>query len=62
VSGIADIIRISSNSCDEAGDGQLQSVAEICGLSPQLGLEPAVHTSEALLVRYLNGSQLILGN
>ncbi len=30
--------------------------------SPQLGLEPAPHTSEALAVRYLNGSQLILGN
>jgi hypothetical protein len=32
------------------------------GLSPQLGLEPAPHTSEALVDRYLNGSQLILGN
>jgi hypothetical protein len=32
------------------------------GLSPQLGLEPAAHTSEALVERYLNGSQLILGN
>jgi hypothetical protein len=32
------------------------------GLSPQLGLEPAPHTSEALAERYLNGSQLILGN
>jgi len=32
------------------------------GLSPQLGLEPAPHTSEALVERYLNGSQLILGN
>ncbi len=41
---------------------RLQSVAEICGLSPQLGLEPAPHTSEALVERYLNGSQLILGN
>jgi hypothetical protein len=28
----------------------------------QLGLEPAAHTSEALAERYLNGSQLILGN
>ena len=26
------------------------------GLSPQLGLEPAAHTSEALVERYLNGS------
>ena len=32
------------------------------GLSPQTGLEPAPHTSEALVERYLNGSQLILGN
>jgi hypothetical protein len=32
------------------------------GLSPQLGLEPVPHTSEALVERYLNGSQLILGN
>ncbi len=32
------------------------------GLSPQLGLEPALHTSDALVERYLNGSQLILGN
>jgi hypothetical protein len=32
------------------------------GLSPQLGLEPAPHTSEALAVWYLNGSQLILGS
>jgi hypothetical protein len=30
----------------------------IFGLSPQLGLEPAPHTSEALADRYLNGSQL----
>ena len=41
---------------------RLQSVAEILGLFPQLGLEPAPHTSEALVERYLNGSQLILGN
>ncbi len=39
-----------------------QSVAEIFGLSPQLGLEPAPHTSVALSERYLNGSQFILGN
>jgi hypothetical protein len=32
------------------------------GLSPQLGLEPERHTSEALVERYLNGSQLILIN
>jgi hypothetical protein len=32
------------------------------GLSPQLGIEPAHHISEALAERYLNGSQLILGN
>jgi hypothetical protein len=32
------------------------------GLSPQLGLEPAPLISEALVERYLNGSQLILGN
>ncbi len=32
------------------------------GLSPQLGLQPAPHASEALEERYLNGSQLILGN
>jgi hypothetical protein len=30
------------------------------GLSPQLGLEPASHTSEALAERYLNVSQLNL--
>jgi hypothetical protein len=41
---------------------RLQSVAEFFGLSPQLGLDPAPHTSEALAERYLNGSQLILGN
>jgi hypothetical protein len=39
---------------------RLQSVAEFFGRSPQLGLEPAHHTSEALADRYLNGSQLIL--
>ncbi len=39
-----------------------QSVAEILGPSPQLGLEPAPYTSEALAERYLNGSQHILGN
>ena len=32
------------------------------GLSPQLGLEPAPHTSEALAERYLNGSQLVQDN
>jgi hypothetical protein len=32
------------------------------GLSPQLGLETAPHTSDALAELYLNGSQLILGN
>ncbi len=62
---------ISSHICDEAGASyvfsmesvvlRLQSVAEFFGLSPQLGLEPAPHTSEALADRYLNGSQLILG-
>jgi hypothetical protein len=31
--------------------------AEIFGLPPQLGLEPATHTLEALTERYLNGSQ-----
>jgi hypothetical protein len=31
-------------------------------LPPQLGLEPATHTSEALKEWYLNGSQRILGN
>jgi hypothetical protein len=31
--------------------------AEICGLPPQLGLEPATHTSEALTEWYLNRSQ-----
>jgi hypothetical protein len=36
--------------------------SEIFGLSPQLRLEPAPHTSEALAERYRNGSQLILGN
>jgi hypothetical protein len=41
---------------------RLQSAAGIFGLSPQLGLEPAPHTSEALAERYLNGNQLILGN
>jgi hypothetical protein len=39
---------------------RLQSVAKIYSLSPQLGLEPASHTSEALAERYLNSSQLIL--
>ncbi len=38
----------------------LQSVAEFFGLSPQLGLEPTPHTSEALSEGYMNGSQLIL--
>jgi hypothetical protein len=33
--------------------------AEIFGLSPPLGLEPAPHTSEALPEWYLNGSQLL---
>ncbi len=32
------------------------------GLSPQLGLEPPPHISEALAEQYRNGSQLILGN
>jgi hypothetical protein len=41
---------------------RLQSVAEIFGHFPQLGLEPAPPTSEALAERYLNGSQLILDN
>ncbi len=41
---------------------RLQSVVEIFGLSTQLGLEPATHTSEALAEQYLNGGQLILGN
>ncbi len=41
---------------------RLQSVPEIFGLPPQLGLEPATHTSEALTERYLNGSQRILAN
>jgi hypothetical protein len=41
---------------------RLQSVAEIFDPPPQLGLEPATHTSEALTERYLNGSQRILGN
>jgi len=40
----------------------MESVAELFGLSPQLGLESAPHTSEALAERYLNGSQLILGS
>jgi hypothetical protein len=69
VSGIAGIILITSHSCDKAGAGwvlawnwRLQSVVEICGLSPQLGLEPAPHTSEVQVERYLNDSQLILGN
>ncbi len=34
----------------------------IFGLPPQLGLEPATHTSEALAERYLNGSQRILNH
>jgi hypothetical protein len=34
---------------------RLQSLAEFFGLPPQLGLEPATHTSEALAERYLNG-------
>ncbi len=34
----------------------------IFGLSPQLGLEPVTHMSEALAELYLNGSQRILGN
>jgi hypothetical protein len=42
--------------------GSFKSLAEIFGLSPQLGLEPGPHTSEALAERYLNGSQLILSN
>jgi hypothetical protein len=41
---------------------RIESVAEIFGLSSQLGLEPAARTSGALAERYLNGSQLILGN
>ncbi len=41
---------------------RLQSVVELFGLPPQLGLEPATHTLEALAERYLNGSQRILGN
>ncbi len=35
---------------------RLQSVAESFGPPPQLGIEPATHTSEALIERYLNGS------
>ncbi len=60
------------HSCDEAeagwvfwhGTGGLKVTVSSgnFGLSPQLGLEPAPHTSEALVERYLNGSQLILGN
>ncbi len=41
---------------------RLQSEAEFFGLTRQLGVEPATHTSEALAERYLNGSQRILGN
>ncbi len=33
---------------------RFQSVAEFVGLPPQLGLEPATRTSEALAERYLN--------
>jgi hypothetical protein len=39
-----------------------QSVVEILCPSPQLGLKPAPHTSEALAERNLSGSQHILGN
>jgi hypothetical protein len=48
--------------CMESVVLRLQSVAEFFGLSPQLGLEPAPHTSEAIADRYMNGNQLILGN
>jgi hypothetical protein len=41
---------------------KIQSVAEIFGLSSQLGLEPAPRSSGALAERYLNGSQLIPSN
>jgi hypothetical protein len=42
---------------------QSQSVSSgILDLPPQLGLEPAIHTSEALEEWYLNSSQRILGN
>jgi hypothetical protein len=41
---------------------KIQSVAEIFGLSSQLGFEPAPRTSGALAEQYLNDSQLILGN
>jgi hypothetical protein len=41
---------------------RLQSLAEICGLSPQLGLEAASYTSEALVEGNLNGSLLIQEN
>ncbi len=50
-------MRITSNSCDEARTGwvyewnlivlRLQSVAEIFGLSPQLGFDLVTHTSES---------------
>ena len=57
--------------CDEAeagwvwhGTGGLKVTVSSgnFGFSPQPGLEPAPHTSESLVERYLNGSQLILGN
>ncbi len=60
-----------TSNCDEAEADvlawnrwslRLQSVAEFFDLPPQLGLEPATHTSEALAERYLNGCQRILGN
>ncbi len=44
------------SNCDEAW---VTVSSGIFGLPPQLGLEPATHTSEALEERYLNGSQRI---
>ncbi len=69
MSWISGFLEFISQSCGLAGVYsmepvvfRLQSVAEIFGPPPQLGLEPATNTSEALKERYLNGSQRILGN
>jgi hypothetical protein len=48
--------------CIESVVLRLQSVEEFFWPTPQLGLEPTPHTSEALAEWYLNGSQLISGN
>jgi hypothetical protein len=52
-------ILITSHTVAVMGLGQ---VGFMHGLSPQVGFEPASHTSEALAERYLNDSQLTLGS